>query len=60
VLTIALFIKNKKENTIMKKIINTITFTFTAWIVVSTLQGMLHIGTITNANFWQLVVNLIR
>lgn len=44
----------------MKKIIDTITFTFMAWIVVSTLQGMLHIGTITNANFWQLVVNMIR
>lgn len=47
----------------MKRIINTIITANTiliGWITISTLQVMLRIGTITNANFWQLVVNLIR
>ena len=47
----------------MKKTINNIINTFTivmwSWIGLSTLQGMLHIGSITNINFWQLVLNLI-
>jgi hypothetical protein len=55
---------NNKEITLMKKLINntvnTVAITLWAWIGLSTLQGMLHIGTITNINFWQLVINLIK
>lgn len=48
----------------MKKLINntinTAVITLWTWIGLSTLQGMLHIGTVTNINFWQLVINLIK
>lgn len=43
----------------MKRIVNTIVIAMWSWIGLSTLQGMLHIGSITNINFWQLVLNLM-
>ena len=44
----------------MFDIITIVNTMFIGWIVISTLQVMLRVGTIQAWNFWQLVVNLMK